>query len=216
VLFHLQDPAWIEGFANLQALSSTFLSRNYTLIQDLYNWNPSVAIWLSRLTGWGMIFWEFFLIPLLVISRATRVFAIAWGLLFFTISLIFFNLSFLPYYEYVFWALLFFNRTAVGGNLRPLEVFFDDRCNLCDRTMRTILALDVFNVVQPRPVSKNTERLIEVGLSQRDALTDLYAWDESRGRLVGGFDFYLLLTQRVLILLPARFILEHRTGSRIQ
>ena len=215
-LYHIDDDAWIEGFANLQALTSPFLSRHYDFFQHYYDSAPALAIWSSKITGIGMICWELFLIPLVLLSRWTRFIAILWGLMFFVFSLTLFQLSFLPYYEFAFWALMFMPMVRAMDNApAQIDIFFDDRCNLCDRTMRFLLRVDVFSIILPRPASQNIPLMSEKGLSYDQAMTDLFGWDPIAKRLYGGFDFYLLITRRLILLMPLYLLLIIADGLRL-
>lgn len=42
-----------------------------------------------------------------------------------------------------------------GANV--LNVAYDDRCNLCDRTVTFVKAVDVFGRVELKPLSKNQD-----------------------------------------------------------
>ena len=83
-----------------------------------------------------------------------------------------------------------------------LNLFFDDRCNLCHRTMRFLAFVDRFNQIQPMPVSKSLPELSAAGISVEDATKDLYSFDPKTGRLCSGYDLYFYLSRRIALLYP--------------
>ena len=62
-----------------------------------------------------MIAWELLLLPFVLLGAFTRNIVVVWGLLFFLVSTFVLQLGWLPYYEYVFWAVLFWQ----GASLMP-------------------------------------------------------------------------------------------------
>ena len=52
-------------------------------------------------------------------------------------------------------------------------IFFDDRCNLCDRTVKALAACDLFHRLEFKPLSQNVELARRHGVSEHEALTDL-------------------------------------------
>ena len=63
------------------------------------------------------------------------------------------------------------------------------------------LQLDLFKIVEFRPLSKNQSLAELNGISRAEALTDLYGIDRS-GRSYKGYDLYSLLAGRIFLLLP--------------
>lgn len=135
-----------------------------------------------------------------------RRYVIIWGLLFFTLSLVVLNLGSLAEIEFVLWAGLFW----VGAGLvskSKLLLFYDDKCNLCDKTVQIVTHLDLFNQVRLMPVSQNAEYLKKLNIGMDDALSDLYGVDEKTGQIRSGYSLYFWLAQRIVLLWPIAPIL---------
>jgi predicted DCC family thiol-disulfide oxidoreductase YuxK len=202
-LYHFTDPAWMQGYANALLLTSSYLSQHYGLFRELFAAYPVVSLRIAEATLYAMIAWELLLVPLVLLSAFTRNIVVAWGVLFFLVSTFVLQLGWLPYYEYVLWAALFWQRAWLNADGRAtLELLYDDRCNLCDRTVRFLSRADLFGVVSFRPLSRNPELLKKHGISAGDALQDLYGIDR-RGRVFNGYGLYAELARRVLLLAAA-------------
>ena len=83
-----------------------------------------------------------------------------------------------------------------------MSVFFDDKCNLCDKTVQLISLIDIFGRINLKPVSLNHKRLQELNISPEAALSDLYGLIEETGELRSGYDFYILLSKNLVLLWP--------------
>ena len=100
------------------------------------------------------------------------------------------QLGWLSYYEYVLWAVLFWQGAGLNAaGQGEIEILYDERCNLCDRTVRLLSRVDLFGVVSFRPLGRDQELLSKRGISAGDALQDLYGIDR-RGRVFRGYDLY--------------------------
>lgn len=203
VLYHFTDPAWMQGYANAVLLTSNYLSQHYGLFRELFAVHPGVGLRIAEAMLYAMIAWELLLVPFVLLGAFTRNIVVAWGLLFFLVSTFVLQLGWLPYYEYVFWAVLFWQGAWLNAAGRAtVELVYDDRCNLCDRTVRFVSRADLFGVVAFRPLSRNQELLSKHGIAAGDALQDLYGIDR-RGRVFKGYDLYTELARRVLLLVAA-------------
>jgi predicted DCC family thiol-disulfide oxidoreductase YuxK len=203
VFFHFTDPAWMEGYANALLLTSSYLSQHHGLFRDWFAAYPGVGLRIAEAALYAMIAWELLLVPFVLHSAFTRNIVVVWGVLFFIVSTFVLQLGWLPYYEYVLWAVLFWQGAWLDGSGRAtMELLYDDRCNLCDRTVRFLSRADLFGIVSFRPLSRNPELLGKHGLSAGAALQDLYGIDQS-GRIFKGYDLYTDLARRVLLLFPA-------------
>lgn len=202
-LYHFKDPAWIEGYANVLLLSSSYLSRHYDVFRAAFLEHP-FSLRLAELSIYGMMIWELLLLPLVFLHRITRAIVVVWGLLFFLVSTFLLHLGWLSYYEFVLWAILFWQGWWLNSRGEStIELLYDDRCNLCDRTVRTLVRLDLFQVISYRPLSKNRELMNRHGIDTGSALQDLYGIDASTGKLYKGYDLYTTLCARLLLLVPA-------------
>ncbi|MBR0875093.1 DUF393 domain-containing protein [Bradyrhizobium tropiciagri] len=202
ILWHLDDPAWLKGYANLQVMTSFYLSRYPDFFQWLYHAYPSIALLLSRTSIYLIMIWEMFFWVFLF-GSFTRYYVLWIGAIFLCISGFLLQLSYLPWVEMVFFTLVFWQDwwLNVGGR-RSLTVFFDDRCRLCDGTMRFLSRVDLFAIVTPSGLSRSKEEVAAAGLTEDEVMEDLCA-RAGDGKLYRGYDLYLELSRRVLLLLPA-------------
>jgi predicted DCC family thiol-disulfide oxidoreductase YuxK len=200
---HFLDPYWMNGTANVLLLSSNWLTAPYKLFRELFTTYGSTAIFISMVTLYIMMLWELVIIPFTLIKGITRYFVIAWGLAFFVVSIAILQLSWLPHYQFALFALFFWPGWLLNrGGARSLELYYDDRCNLCDRTVRIIKLVDWFEVVQLRPMSRNAELIASRGLTSEQVFDDLHGHDPATGRTFAGYDLYIQLAARILILAP--------------
>ena len=197
---HLGEPSWTNGTVGPLLLSSTFLSRYAGEFTHFFQLGPWEVL-IGRAAIWAMLPWYVFLLPFVVIGGFFRTYVIVWGILFFTLSVFVLQLGWLGQFEFLLFAGLFWQRRFITTD--RLRVAYDDRCNLCDRTVQFIKAVDLFRRVELRPLSSNVDWLIFHGIDPRDALTDLYGLEDSaNAKPRHGYDFYLLLSGHVLLLLP--------------
>jgi predicted DCC family thiol-disulfide oxidoreductase YuxK len=156
----------------------------------------------SKFTTYGMLVWQIGLLPLVLLSRLTRVAAIVWGAIFFTFSAYVLAIKTLGTYEYVLFVLIFWSHAWIDGRgRRALMIFFDDRCNLCDRTVKILAAVDLFHRLEFRPLSINVALARHHGVSEDEALTDLVGVTPG-GRIYRGYDLYRRISATVALMLP--------------
>jgi predicted DCC family thiol-disulfide oxidoreductase YuxK len=201
LMSHLAEPAWMTGTAGPHLLTSNYMSRFAAEFEWLFQ-QSEWALRLGQVGLWAMLPWYVLLLPCLFLGRAARAYAIGWGLLFFTLSLCVLQLGWLAHFEFLLFAALFWERRFMQEP-GSLKVAYDDRCNLCDRTVTFIKWADIFRRVELKPVSRNGEWLRENGISEAEALTDLYGVENSKGgRRSHGYEFYITLSRNVFLLLP--------------
>ncbi|WP_431323482.1 thiol-disulfide oxidoreductase DCC family protein [Rhizobium sp. YTU87027] len=201
LVMHLGEPAWMNGTAGPHLLTNNFMSRYSSEFAWLLSQGP-IPVFASRIALWAMLPWYLVIVPFVVLGGWFRQYVIIWGALFFALSLFVLQLGWLAHFEFLFFAGLFWQRSFISGPKR-LQVAYDDRCNLCDRTVRFVKAIDLFRRVELRPLSTNTAWLVSYGIDPGDAQKDLYAIDAARtNNPVKGYDFYLFLSSHVLLLLP--------------
>lgn len=122
-LNHLEWPTWRSGMTTGIVLLFPTTNVNYSaFIDSVYAAAPAFFVLASKLTTWGMLFWQILLLPL-VLYRFTRPLAILWGIAFFTISTYVLNIKTLGIYEYVLFAIIFWSRAGIDGRGRdtPLQ-----------------------------------------------------------------------------------------------
>lgn len=126
---------------------------------------------------------------------------ILWGFTFFLISAFILPLSFLGYFELAFWFVLFAGGPVFGGRPdRTLSVLFDDRCNLCDRTVKTLAYLDIYSRITFRPIRRNSEFAASYGVTLQQGLTDLVGIDSVSGKRYDGYALYETMSKRIALL----------------
>ncbi len=102
--FHLVDEAWNKGYAVMFLLRTPYYNDFYEFFYSLNT--PLLAI-LSKISCYLMMIWMAGLWTLPGI-KLMRYFSFAMGLMFFISSILFINLSYLPYTELLFWILIHF------------------------------------------------------------------------------------------------------------
>ena len=203
VLEHFFDDGWMKGYVIAQALTSPATSPRFEAFRTLQNLSPQLFFGTTQFLTLVMIAWELLFIPLLLAGRAYRHFAILWGLSFICVSSLFLNVQWLPSYELILWGMLFWSKLGLNIDRKAdIEIFYDDRCNLCDRTVRSVRMVDLFSVTNFSPLSLNKDRMQSLGVSTAQALTDLVGVDAKSGKIIAGYEFYIELTKRVMLLWP--------------
>lgn len=201
-LNHLGSETWRAGLSTGTILLSETSNRNYfQSARWAYEQAPWLYIGASFVTTWGMLVWQILFLPLILISKWTRFVVMIWAACFFVASAHVLSIKMLGVYEYVLFAIIFWSSWMIIPK-RTIKVLFDDRCNLCGKTVRTIGALDLFRRIDFRPLSQNIEYANQNGVSEEEALTDLVGVDDN-GKIYSGYDLYIRLSAIVLLLLPA-------------
>lgn len=226
VSIHLNEPAWMDGSAGPLLLSNNFMAVWHEQFSAMFS-SSELAVRLAKYSLWMMMLWYLVVLPFVLLGSWLRLYVIVWGWLFFALSIFLLQLGYLGEIEVLLWLALFWSVTGLDRR-QPLEVLYDDRCNLCDRTVQAVTLLDVFSRVNLRPLSKNKQLLDEIGLDMKQALTDLYGVDRQSHKLFRGYDFYVQLSRTLALLWPVlpllllgrllwigpriyRFIAERRT-----
>jgi predicted DCC family thiol-disulfide oxidoreductase YuxK len=201
-LNHLQSETWLEGLTVATILLFPVINPKYNEIANsIYAAAPAIYVAFSKFATWGMLVWQLGMVPL-ALWRWTRPLTIVWGLIFFVFSAHVLAIKALGIYEYVLFAIVFWSRAYIDSAGRHgLMIFFDDRCKLCDRTVKTLSALDRFHRLDFRPISRNIELAASYGISEQEALTDLVGIAPKRSPL-RGYDLYAEISRRVVLALP--------------
>lgn len=216
VIWHLHDEAWMSGLAVTWVLLFPGSNPAFSeIVGAFYAMAPAFYVELTRLALFGMIAWYILVLPGIFMGRYIRAFVIYWGTAFFLISAFVLPLSFLGYYELLFWLALFGTGSFLGaGQSQAMSILFDDRCNLCDRTVRTLAALDFFRRLEFRPLRRNKDLLIQHNITIEQGLTDLAGIDPS-GQVYWGYELYLVIAKRLIILWPLVPLLQLGQITRI-
>lgn len=106
LLHHFTDVFWTSGLTIRLMFVNAFLSKYYGLFRELEQIAPGI---LSALSVSGLLFQSVFQLAMLPLlhTRLGQTFVIAWGLVFFLLSALFLQLSYLAYMELVLWGILF-------------------------------------------------------------------------------------------------------------
>ncbi|MES1147407.1 MAG: hypothetical protein ABUL49_01525, partial [bacterium] len=135
---HLVDPYWTQALTVKALLVNSYLSTHYGLFRSIDHAAPWLLGLFSLGGGLAQSVFQVLGFPLMFFP-AGRFFVKWQGFFFFLLSWLFINLSMLPFWELAIWWLIFFPRRV---NASMVEIFFDDRCNLCRRTMYWLKQLD--------------------------------------------------------------------------
>ncbi len=198
---HLSEPMWVSGIAGPVLLSHNFLSTYSAFFEAVFaNSNPMVMA--AKISIWMMMVWYVTVFPFVLLGGWFRKYMILWGIAFFLLTSQILDLSCLAEVEFIFWAALFWPAAWGVGAAAPLLLFYDDGCNLCDRTVRFLVTVDLFNRIVPMPASRSQNELREAGITFDAAMQDLYGFDSSFSRAFSGYDLYVELCRRVAVLWP--------------
>jgi predicted DCC family thiol-disulfide oxidoreductase YuxK len=151
LLLHVLDGYWIQGLSLYSALTNSYLFKFYYIARDLEEYNASILMFMSKS---GVVFQSIFqilMIPL-IFFKWGRIFIIIWGLVFFTISLVGINLSYLPHVEIIYWLLIFF---MINPNKNNLFIAYDDQCGFCSKGVRYLDSINYNGYLKFIPLSKS-------------------------------------------------------------
>jgi len=198
IAIHLNEPAWTSGVAGPLLLTNNFMANGSELFATLFTSNES-AVYVAKISLWIMMLWYPLILPFVLFGGIFRKYIIVWGWMFIGLSYFVLILGSLAEIEAILWLGLFWSKI---GFHRKILIFFDDRCNLCDKTIQFITFVDVFRVVKLRPISLNLDALAELEIDKKEALTDLYGVIENNGQVKSGYDFYIQLSKTLVLLWP--------------
>jgi predicted DCC family thiol-disulfide oxidoreductase YuxK len=194
--FHLVDPFWLSGLTTKSLLTNSYLCKHYQLFRSFEGYAPVALSLFSIFSAIGQSAFQLFMIPLMF-WRSGRHFVCFWGFSFFLISLVLINLSYLPHIELVLWMLIF---VPFGSTAPTVEIVYDDRCNLCRGTMRTLSFIDLSGGVRFLPASRSMEILKSWNVSEDEIATHMVG--VVRGELHRGYDLYVSLAKEKILLWP--------------
>lgn len=195
---HLGEPAWTTGVTGPMLFASNFMSRFHALIEPILL-QSTLAVLLARISLIFMMVWYLVLMPWVVLGGWWRTAVIVWGILFYFLSAAFLQLGSLAYIEMIMWIACFWPKWGVDDT-KKLLLFYDDKCNLCDRTVTFVRTVDVFDRVTLMPVSKNQPALDRYGIATDAALEDLHGVLPDSGTVRAGYALYEQLARHLLLL----------------
>ena len=197
---HLNEAAWMSGIAGPLLLTNNFMANFHIEFTELFT-RSSMLVFLARVSLWLMMLWYIFVLPFVLIGGYFRKYIIVWGWLFFALSFFMLQLGYLAEIEAILWLALFWSYVGMRND-NCMDVLYDDRCNLCDRTVQLVTILDIFGRIRLKPLSKNTKLVTSLGLNLEEALTDLYGVCDADKKLFRGYDFYIQLSKSLVLLWP--------------
>ena len=196
VLVHIGKPYWLTGDAGIELLSSTYLSQHPYLFQYLFT-ESSLSVFIAKTSMQIMVAWYFVLFPFVLIGGIFRKFAIGWMFLFLILSTFVLQLSTLPYLEFCLMIFWFWNFVEPNSNL---NVLYDDKCNLCDKTIRFLNIIDFTDTISFLPISKHSDQALTIGTTKEKLYENIYSWNDKTNKIHKGYDFYLHVSKTLPLL----------------
>jgi len=202
-LLHLQAENWRRGITNAWVFINPVMNPDYYAQAEwLYAWSPLVYLAVVRLTVYGTLIFQLGFVPLLLLSRWTRRLVILLELGSAAGSVTVLALHLLGWFQLGMCVILFWNEFRLNvGKRDSVAVIYDDQDGVWDRTVRSLTAVDLFMIVELRPLSSSLALAEANGIGHTTPLTDLFGIDRA-GRLYRGYELYVLLARRILLLLP--------------
>lgn len=182
--FHILDENWVAGRTPFAFFPAAFLSKYYPLFREIViNW-PSIFMALSIFLTLGQSVFQFLMVPLAWSKWGMR-FVVFWGFSFFVASLFFVNLSYLPHAEVLSW-LAFFSRVRKRS---AITLLFDDRCNLCKKSVRLLRFVNFNGAIEFLGLSKADELVNKHNLNREEVRVWLYGIQDNN--IYKGYDLYI-------------------------
>ncbi|MDB2476369.1 DUF393 domain-containing protein [Paracoccaceae bacterium] len=164
---HLDERPWVEGYAGPQILTNSYVNPKWEIFDQLFNYHP-IFLQFASASLWIMMLWYAVMVPFVLFGGKLRLLVVVWGVLFFALSTFVLDLRGLGEIEFLIWAAIFLYTP------KKVDVYYDDKCNLCDRTVQFLKFLDITSTINLRPVSKNQEAANKLGYSTKEILSDLH------------------------------------------
>lgn len=195
---HLDVSSWLNGTAGPLLFVNNFMSRYHAVFTQIFL-QSDLAVLLARVSIIVMLIWYAVMMLFVVMGGWWRRLSIIWGILFLCLSMFFLQLGSLSYFETIMWIVLFWPKWGID-NSKKCYLFYDDKCNLCDRTVQFVRTVDVFDRIQLMPVSHNALTLQRYGITTEAALDDLHGVLPDQGVVRAGYALYELLARQLLLL----------------
>lgn len=215
VSLHINEEAWTSGNAAIELLSSSYMSLHYEFFRKVFE-NFPISIILAKFSMWVMMIWYVTIIPSLFIKGFLLKFTIIWGFLFFILSTFFLQLGYLGYIEFILWFAIFWNKLFIKNN-KKIKIFYDDKCNLCDKTIKFLTFTDIFGLINFLPASKSLKEAAIYNIEYKEIMENIYCITKDK-KILYGYNFYYYICQRLVllwILLPIMFIGKFIIGKII-
>jgi len=198
--FHFDDSYWLNG-KTLQLLFHTpYLTDHYSVFQKFSEMFSGTFDLLCKLGLFIQSVWELLLFPLMYV-RWGRLFVLVQGIGFFLVSIFILNLGYLPYIEICMWIFLFNYSQCLG--LKEGQLFYDDRCNLCKKTVNLLKIVDFYDRIEVIGLSQAPSKV------QNSFSNDMQIVFQKNENLYPGFSAYYQISKHIfpfLLLFPLFFI----------
>ena len=208
LILHIKDPYWVQGLTLYSALTNSYIFKYYEVTRYIELLIPNALFVLSVIGTVMQSVFQFLMIPLMFFSWG-RKYVVIWGMVFFFISLIGINLSYLPHVEIIFWLLIFF---SVKTNTKKVKIIYDDHCNLCTKGMQFFKALNFNGRYEFIALSKNKALYEMEGLTEKEVRTYMVGWLD--GKKYVGYELYIMIFKaNVLLLIFLPFLYIGKIGN---
>jgi predicted DCC family thiol-disulfide oxidoreductase YuxK len=195
---HIDVSSWLNGTAGPLLFVNNFMSRFHVFFTQIFL-QSDLAVLMARVSIIVMLVWYAVMVLGVLMGGWWRRLNIIWGVLFLCLSMFFLQLGSLSYFETIMWIVLFWPKWGVD-NSKKCYLFYDDKCNLCDRTVQFVRTVDIFDRIQLMPVSHNAVALQQYGITTEAALEDLHGVLPDQGVVRAGYALYELLARQLLLL----------------
>ncbi len=195
--YHIFDDFWLSGKTVGVMLTGSYFSKFNLVFREVLFANPTFFEVFSRTITYIQIFYQLLMLPLMFF-RWGRLFVITWGWIFILFSLVFIELSILPHVEALLWLLILH---PVNPS-RRVKILFDDRCNLCKKSMKVLRKINFNGSILFMPLSYSSDLIAEHGLSEEEVRVWMCGVD-SNNRVYKGYDLYI----EIIKLNPATWVL---------
>ncbi len=202
--YHLNDSYWTTGKTVAVLMANSYLNKFYELFRLFERNFPHVYSIFSIM---GVIFQSIFqllMIPLMWL-RFGRYFVALYGLWFISISVIFLEISYLPFVEIIVWSLIFFRPHST----QKISIIYDDYCNLCSKNIKFLNFINISDIFNFSPLSKSENLLRQYNINKKDAFNHMHGVVNEK--IYTGFDLYLAICRNhplLIVLYPCLYLLK--------
>jgi predicted DCC family thiol-disulfide oxidoreductase YuxK len=186
--FHLDDPYWLHGETLQLVFTTPYLTDHYLYFREFSQSFPLIFDLLCKLGLFIQSFWELLLFPLMYFVWG-KFFVMVQGLAFFLVSFFILNLGYLPYFEICMWVFLF--NYGQCFSLKKGQLFYDDRCNLCKRTVNLLKIIDFYDRIEVIGLSQSPTRI------QKKFSNDGQIVYQEKEDLFSGFNAYYQICKNI-------------------
>jgi len=184
LLLHIRDEYWVQGLTTKSLLLNSYLCKHYDWFRFIDLKSPYLLSVISITAGVFQSIFQFLMIPL-IFTRIGEKFVFIWGLIFFFISILLINLSYLPPIEIVLWFLIL---KPVSVDKKQVTVLYDDYCNLCKKAMRFLKKINFNGRIVFLPISKSADLVKQNNLEEKEVRAYMVGF--LKEKIYKGFDLY--------------------------